>query len=191
MHTARILALFAVASSAIGQMALPPDGDGYLLHRGSGDNAEAVVASAGGVGLQEKSYELRSWLPEFVLIHRSGKTYLIDDPATVRQAWRVWAASLACLAGVDAATPTVEELQSALAACQANLAEASPGEAAAQQKVRDSLVRMEIAVAQRLRERSAPDTVWTRRVLELILQSRMWNTLDAAISSGVARPIEK
>ena len=40
---------------------------------------------------------------------------------------------------MEAATPPIDELQSVLAVCKVNLAEDSPAESAAKQRVRDSL----------------------------------------------------
>jgi hypothetical protein len=64
---------------------------------------------------------------------------LIDDSETVRQAWSLWDASAACWARVEAAIPSIDELQSVLGVCKVNLAEDSPAKSAAKQRVRDSL----------------------------------------------------
>src|SRR5215469_13765280 len=181
---AAALGLSATENLAVGQdfpqIAVPPNTDGYLLHRGSGENAQAVVANAGGVGLQDKSYELRSWLPEFVLIQRSGKTYLIDDLETVRQVWSLSDASLACAERVEAATPSIDELQAALAVCKVNPAEASPAEAASKQTVRDRLDPVTAAMVWDSSERNS--RIW-----------KLWNesSICRAGWSVAPQPVQK
>jgi hypothetical protein len=189
VHAAKLLfavafVLSATENLAVGQdfpqIAVPPNTDGYLLHRGSGENAQAVVANAGGVGLQDKSYELRSWLPEFVLVQRSGKTYLVDDFETVRQAWSLWDASTVCWARVEAATPSIDELRSALAVCKVNWAEDSPAEAAAKQTVRDRLDPVTAATLWYNSERNS--RIW-----------KLWNESSACRAgwSVAPQPVQK
>lgn len=146
-------------------MAVAPGSAGYLLHRGSDDKAEAAIAGRGGVGLQEKSYELRSWLPNFVLIRRGDYTYQIEDLDTVRHLWALWDESLACQAAMDAAT--VATFRQALAVCKISSAE--------------------ITAAQKIREGLEPKWLWN--VIGIITQSRIWNALDRAVSDGFAHLI--
>jgi hypothetical protein len=134
-------------SGAVAPLTIPPERDGFLLHRGVGEAATAVVAEAGGVGLQEKSYELREWMPEFVLIERGGKTYLIKDSETVRHIWDLWDTSMDCATSVEKAMPPLEKLQHALAVCKTGAGQGDAAETSAWQKARESLDPIAAAMA--------------------------------------------
>jgi hypothetical protein len=121
----------------------------------------------GGIPLQQKSFEIRKRIRNFALIRRHEKTYLVEEPEIVSRAWRAQDDQTACRESVEAATPLVDELQKALAAC----------------KITDA----EIIAARKIKEARKPTG---QSVIDIITDSRIWNVLDLSISGGAAQPIE-
>jgi len=143
--------------------------DGYLLHRGTTDRDVAAFMTLGGIPLQEKSFEIRKRIRNFVLFRRQENTYLIEDPDTVSRAWRLQEDQSACRVSVEAATPLVDELKKALAGC----------------KISDA----EIVAARKLKE-TLKSAMERQSAIEIITDSRLWSVLDLSISNGAAHPLE-
>jgi beta-lactamase regulating signal transducer with metallopeptidase domain len=141
--------------------------DGYLLHRGTTAQNVMALMDIGGDDLQDQAYELRKRNRNFVMFHRHGKTYLIEDPETVRLAWKEVDAASTCRG--DVGYPFGYELQKDVAVCRISEAE--------------------LTTARKLKETQG-QLMERRDAIEIVTDSHLWDILDLSISAGTARTIE-